>query len=149
MRATVQRVHEASATVEHRVVGRIATGLLVYVGVARDDTEEDVRYLADKITGLRIFTDEQGRMNLSVRDVVGGVLAISAFALQADARKGRRPSFDAAADPEPAQTLYERLCDTLAETGLQVERGIFRAHMDVSSVNDGPVTILLDSKRLF
>ncbi len=149
MRATVQRVHEAQVVVDGEVVGAIATGLLVYVGVAHDDGPADVRYLAEKISGLRIFTDNNGKMNLDVREVAGSVLVISAFALQADARKGRRPSFDAAAPPEHAHTLYEQLCDTLAESGLQVARGVFRAHMEVSSVNNGPICILLDSKRLF
>lgn len=149
MRATVQRVHEAQVVVDGEVVGAIATGLLVYVGVAHDDGPADVRYLAEKISGLRIFTDNNGKMNLDVREVAGSVLVISAFALQADARKGRRPSFDAAAPPEHANTLYEQLCDTLAESGLQVARGVFRAHMEVSSVNNGPICILLDSKRVF
>ncbi len=149
MRATVQRVSQASVTVEGRVVGSIGRGLLVYVGVAADDGEADVQYVAGKITGLRIFNDADGRMNLSVGEVDGGILVISAFALQADARKGRRPSFDPAAGPELAESLYDRLCGELAATGLPVARGVFRAHMDVSSVNDGPVCILLDSKRTF
>jgi len=149
MRATVQRVSEASVTVDGSVAGAIARGLLVYVGVCSDDGDDDVRYLADKITGLRIFNDAAGKMNLSVADVGGGILIISAFALQADARKGRRPSFDAAAGPEPAEAFYNRLCEALDETGLTVARGVFRAHMHVASVNDGPVCILLDSKRTF
>jgi D-aminoacyl-tRNA deacylase len=149
MRATVQRVSSASVTVEGRVVGRIGAGLLVYAGVASDDAEDDVRYLVDKIANLRIFRDADGKMNRSVLDVGGAVLVISAFALQADARKGRRPSFDAAAAPELAEALYNRLCEALAAAGLTVARGIFRAHMDVESINDGPICILLDSKRLF
>ena len=149
MRATVQRVREASVIVDGKVVGAIAAGLLVYVGVGRDDGAEDVQYLAEKIVGLRIFTDSDGKMNLSVREIGGGALVISAFALQADARKGRRPSFDAAAPPEQANTLYEQLCETLAKSGLEVARGVFRAHMLVSSVNNGPICILLDSKRGF
>jgi D-tyrosyl-tRNA(Tyr) deacylase len=123
--------------------------LLVYLGVGRDDGQPDLDYMADKITHLRIFTDAEGKMNLSLEDIEGGVLLISAFALQADARKGRRPSFDPAAEPQMANDLYERLAGMLRETGLAVEQGVFRAHMDVASVNDGPVTILLDSKKMF
>jgi len=149
MRATVQRVSQASVTVDGRVTGAINRGLLVYMGVGGDDTQDDLRYLADKIAGLRIFNDAEGRMNLSVADVGGGVLVISAFALQGDARKGRRPSFDAAAGPELAEALYNELCARIASTGLTVAQGVFRAHMDVASVNDGPICILLDSKRTF
>lgn len=149
MRAAVQRVSSARVTVDGQVTGEIGQGLLVYAGVARDDSSEDVAYLVDKIAHLRIFNDEQGRMNLSVRDVGGGVLVISAFTLQADARKGRRPSFDAAAPPELANTLYEQLCEALASTGLAVARGVFRAAMKVESVNVGPICVPLDSKRLF
>ena len=149
MRATVQRVSEASVTVDGRVVGSTGRGLLVYVGVGKDDGEADVRYVAEKITGLRVFNDSDGKMNLNVAEVGGEVLVISAFALQADARKGRRPSFDPAAGPELAELLYEQLCLMLSAGGLTVARGIFRAHMDVASINDGPVCILLDSKRTF
>lgn len=149
MRAIVERVNEAGVTVDGAVVGAIGPGLLVYVGVAADDTEDDVKYIHEKIVGLRIFTDPAGKMNLSVSEVGGGLLVISAFALQADARKGRRPSFDAAAGPELANSLYELLCTRLAAAGLPVARGIFRAHMHVTCVNDGPICILLDSKRLF
>jgi D-tyrosyl-tRNA(Tyr) deacylase len=149
MRATVQRVSQASVTVEGQVTGAIGQGLLVYVGVAGDDDADDVRYLVDKIANLRIFNDQQGKMNCSVRDIAGGVLVISAFALQADARKGRRPSFDAAARPEVAQALYDELCAELTAAGLTVACGVFRAHMDVASINDGPICILLDSKRTF
>ena len=149
MRATVQRVSQARVIVEQQVVGEIGVGLLVYAGVAADDTPDDVQYLVDKIAHLRIFNDDEGKMNRSVGDVGGGVLVISAFALQADARKGRRPSFDAAATPEAASALYEQLCESLAATGLTVARGVFRAAMLVESVNVGPICILLDSKRLF
>lgn len=149
MRATVQRVSQASVTVEGGIVGKINRGLLVYVGVAVDDEPADVQYLVDKIANLRIFTDEAGKMNLSIRNIAGGVLVISAFALQADARKGRRPSFDAAARPELAQQLYDELCSELSKAGLTVAHGVFRAHMDVASINDGPICILLDSKRVF
>lgn len=149
MRATVQRVFEASVTVDGRVVGAIGEGLLVYLGVAADDGPADVQYMTDKIAHLRIFVDDAGKMNRSVQDIGGAVLIISAFALQGDARKGRRPSFDAAARPELAQALYDQLCAELVGVGLTVERGVFRAHMDVASVNNGPICILLDSKRTF
>jgi D-tyrosyl-tRNA(Tyr) deacylase len=149
MRATVQRVCEASVTVEGRIVGSIRQGLLVYLGVAGDDGPADVQYMTDKISNLRIFNDEAGKMNRSVLEIAGGVLVISAFALQGDARKGRRPSFDAAARPELAQQLYDQLCAELTRAGLDVQRGVFRAHMDVASINDGPITILLDSKKIF
>ena len=149
MRAAVQRVAHARVTVDNQVTGEIGRGLLVYVGVAGDDSTEDVAYLVDKISNLRIFNDDQGKMNLSVRDIGGGVLVISAFTLQADARKGRRPSFDAAAPPELANALYEQLCESLGATGLTVARGVFRAAMEVESVNVGPICVPLDSKRLF
>ncbi len=136
-------------SVDGRVAGAIERGLLVYAGVAADDSEEDARYIAEKVAGLRIFRDAQEKMNLNVAEVGGGLLVISAFSLQADARKGRRPSFDGAAGPEPAEALYERLCELLAGMGLPVARGVFRAHMLVDSVNDGPICILLDSRRLF
>jgi D-tyrosyl-tRNA(Tyr) deacylase len=149
MRATVQRVIEANVTVDDRIVGSIGQGFLVYAGVAQDDGDGDVRYLAEKITGLRVFNDEFGKMNRDVREIGGEVLIISAFALQADARKGRRPSFAAAAGPGLAEALYDQLCEALVRAGVPVARGIFRAHMHVSSVNDGPICILLDSKRTF
>ncbi len=147
MRAAVQRVHEASVTVDGQVVGAIGQGLLVFAGVAAGDAEADVQYIAEKVAGLRIFKDAEGKMNCSVTDVGGAVLVISAFTLQADARKGRRPSFDAAAGPEMAMALYERLCEMLSDMGLKVAKGVFRAHMEVASVNDGPICVLLDSKR--
>lgn len=149
MRALVERVHSAEVTVDGQVMGKIGPGLLVYVGVAVDDDIADVQYLADKIPNLRIFTDNDGKMNLNVQNIQGSILLISAFALQADARKGRRPSFDAAAGPDLANRLYEQLGEELARTGLSVARGVFRAHMHVKNVNDGPICVLLDSKRLF
>ena len=149
MRASVQRVHEASVTVDGQVVGGIGQGVLVYAGVAVDDAEADAQYIAEKVAGLRIFHDAEGKMNRNVTEAGGSVLVISAFTLQADARKGRRPSFDAAAGPDLALALYERLCDMLSSMGLTVAKGVFRAHMEVASINDGPICVLLDSKRLF
>ena len=149
MRAAVQRVSEASVVVEGKPVGTIGVGLLVYVGVGDTDGSEDVDYLVDKVCHLRIFPDADEKMNLDVGHAGGSVLVVSAFTLQADARKGRRPSFDSAADPDDALELYERFCDSLEQSGLAVERGKFRAMMDVKSVNAGPICILLDSCRGF
>jgi D-tyrosyl-tRNA(Tyr) deacylase len=149
MRAVVQRVAQASVQVKGKVVGRIGRGLLVYLGVAKDDTEADARSMAEKIAGLRIFPDEADKMNLSVVDVGGAVLAVSQFTLMGDCRKGRRPGFDAAAEPARANELYELFCTALAASDIKVERGVFRANMQVDSINDGPVTMLLDSTRLF
>ena len=144
MRAVIQRVSEAGVTVEGRPAGAISKGLLVLVGVGRDDTEETARALAAKIARLRIFQDAEGKMNLSVQDVGGGVLAVSQFTLLADTRKGNRPSFTDAAPPEAANRLYEVFCAALADLGLPVARGIFGAHMDVRLTNDGPVTIVME-----
>jgi D-aminoacyl-tRNA deacylase len=149
MRAIVQRVSHAEVSVEGRIVGRIDRGLLVYVGVGADDTREDAHYLADKIRHLRIFSDPDGKMNLDVSQADGAVLIISNFTLLADARKGRRPEFTKAADPAAAGSLYDLLCETLAGSGLMVQKGQFRAMMSVVAANDGPINILLDSKRLF
>lgn len=149
MRAVVQRVRDASVSVDGAVCGRIASGLLVYLGVAREDTEADADYLAEKIGGLRIFEDPQGKMNRSVQDVSGGILMVSQFTLLGDARKGRRPSYSEAADPESAKRLYEYVTARLRKQGLPCESGIFQAHMEVTYTNDGPVTILLDSRKLF
>ncbi len=147
MRAVVQRVSCASVTVDGRIVGRIGSGLLAFVGVAHDDGPADVQYIAAKIRELRIFPDEQGRMNRSVVEAGGAVLVVAQFTLQADCRKGRRPSFDPAAPPPLARALYEEVIRSLRETGLTVEAGEFQAHMNVELVNDGPVTLLLDSRR--
>jgi D-tyrosyl-tRNA(Tyr) deacylase len=149
MRAVVQRVSEASVTVAGEIRGKITDGLLVYVGVDADDDEADVRYLADKVRHLRIFPDERQRMNRDVVQAGGQVLVVSAFTVSADARKGRRPSFDTAAPPERAEEMYERVCTTLEQRGCSVARGRFRTMMDVHSVNAGPVCILLDSRRRF
>lgn len=148
MRATVQRVSRAAVRVGGRTIGEIGPGLLVYLGVAAGDGDDDVRYLAEKIRGLRIFRDASDKMNLDVVQAGGSVLVVSAFSLLADARQGRRPGFDAAAAPELAQALYNEFC-TLLAASVPVATGEFRAMMEVESVNDGPINILLDSKRLF
>jgi len=149
MRAIVQRVSQASVNIDGSVHSQIDHGLLVYLGVGCDDNDEDVQYIVDKVSHLRIFSDEEGRMNLSVVDVKAKVLVVSAFSVQADARKGRRPSFEQAASGEQAEALYEKCCDALITDGLEVERGSFGAMMDVRSNNDGPICILLDSHRKF
>jgi D-tyrosyl-tRNA(Tyr) deacylase len=149
MRAVVQRVRSARVMVDQRVVGAIETGLLVLVGVAPDDGPDDLKFMTGKLPELRIFDDEQGRMNRSVRDVGGSVLVVSQFTLYGDCRKGRRPSFDAAAPADFARQMYEALARMLAEGGLRVETGAFQARMAVELVNDGPVTLLLDSRRAF
>ena len=149
MKAVIQRVRNASVTVQAKVTGSIARGLLVYLGVAADDTEKDAVWLAEKTVNLRIFEDPQGKMNLSLLDIAGedtGILTISQFTLLADARKGRRPSYSNAAPPEKARALYENFIEKIREQGLISESGVFQAHMDVNYTNDGPVTILLDSR---
>ena len=149
MRAVVQRVSSASVDVEGTQCGAVERGVLALIGVARDDTESDAQAIASKIVGLRIFNDETGAMNRSLSEVGGAVLAVSQFTLYGDARKGRRPSFiDAASGPE-AQPLFDRVVDLIRREGLRVETGIFGANMRVSLVNEGPVTILLDSRKLF
>jgi len=145
LRAVVQRVTRARCTVDDRVTGAIGAGLVVLVGARTDDGLEDAEWLARKIAGLRVFSDDEQRMNRDVRDVGGGVLAIPQFTLYGDARRGRRPDFLAAARPEHAEPLYERFCVSLAGAGVTVARGVFRAHMSVELVNDGPVTLLLES----
>ncbi len=149
MRCVIQRVSRASVAVEGRVVGEIGPGFLALLGVEEGDDDKDVRYVSDKVTGLRVFEDENDKMNLSIQDVKGAVLAVSQFTLCGDARHGRRPSFSAAARPEVAVPLYEAFCSQLRGAGIPVETGVFQAHMDVSLVNDGPVTILLDSRKGF
>jgi D-tyrosyl-tRNA(Tyr) deacylase len=149
MRAVIQRVLEAKVEVDQTVAGQIQQGLLVYLGVGRDDTDKDAAFMAEKLVHLRIFADEAGKMNRSVIDIGGGILLISNFTLQGDCRKGRRPGFDAAGLPEPAEALYEQVATLIAQQGVPVATGSFGAHMHVSSVNDGPVTFLLDSTRLF
>lgn len=149
MRAVVQRVAESDVTVDGRVTGAIQKGLMVLLGVAEDDTEKDAEYIAGKVAGLRIFEDDEGKMNLSVKDAGGEILAVSQFTLMGDARKGKRPSFTKAARPEEADRLYRAFIELLQQQGLHVEEGVFQADMLVRIHNDGPVTILLDSKKTF
>jgi D-tyrosyl-tRNA(Tyr) deacylase len=149
MRAVVQRVTSASVVVDGAVVGQIGAGLLVFVGVAQRDGPADLDYIASKIRDLRIFPDEHGRMNRSVVERGGALLVVSQFTLLADSRKGRRPSFDAAAPAAAAESFYNALVQRLRDHGLQVETGVFQADMAVSLVNDGPVTMLLDSAKDF
>ncbi|MEX0820286.1 MAG: D-aminoacyl-tRNA deacylase [Pirellulaceae bacterium] len=149
MRACVQRVKRASVTVADEVVGEIGGGLLVLLGVAGDDTDEDARQLSDRICGLRIFEDADGKMNLSLDDIGGAMLVVSQFTLFGDCRKGRRPSFTQAAPPPQAERLYDTFLAGVGMRGIRVATGRFRAHMEVALVNDGPVTLLLDSKKLF
>ncbi len=147
MRAVVQRVSKAHVRVDGEVVGEIGRGLVVLVGVTHGDTEEDARWLARKVAGLRIFEDEAGKMNLSVQEVGGSVLVVSQFTLYADARKGRRPSFVDAAPPDAAEPLIEAFCRFVAEAGIPVATGRFRAMMEVCLCNEGPVTIIVDSPK--
>ena len=149
MRGVVQRVKSASVSVGGNQTGAIGKGLLVYVGIQKGDTEEDLGYIAKKLTGLRVFEDADGKMNLDVLEAGGAVLVVSQFTLLGDSRKGRRPSFTEAAEPELAERLYKDLIEELRGAGLRTEEGEFRAHMEVASVNDGPVTILLDSRKSF
>lgn len=149
MRAVVQRVRHASVRVESNVVGAIGHGLLVLLGVDVNDGPQDAEYLADKIISLRIFNDAEGKFNLSLEDVGGAVLLVSQFTLHGDCRKGRRPSFIAAARPEQAIPLYERVGIALRGKGVEVANGVFGAHMEVELLNDGPVTLLLDSGKAF
>ncbi len=149
MRAVVQRVTNASVTVENETVGAIGPGIMVLIGVADTDTDKDLKYIIDKVMNLRIFDDENGVMNRSVIDAGGSILAVSQFTLYGDARGGRRPSYIRAAKPEPADAMYERAVAAWRENGIHVETGRFRTEMMVSLVNNGPVTILLDSEKNF
>ncbi|SMG08672.1 D-aminoacyl-tRNA deacylase [Paenibacillus aquistagni] len=146
MKIVVQRAKDAKVVVEGQTVGQIDKGFMLLVGVTHEDTEQDVNWLADKIVGLRVFEDEAGKMNHSVQDIGGAILSVSQFTLYGDCRKGRRPNFMAAARPEQAEQLYERFNDRLRSHGLTVETGRFGAMMDVSFINDGPVTLILDSE---
>lgn len=149
MRAVVQRVLRAKVSVDGKITGEIERGMLVLLGVGANDAEQDADYLAEKILGLRIFNDEQGKMNVSAVQALAGVLVVSQFTLYGDARRGKRPSFDAAAHPEKARALYEYFVDRIRQSGLKCETGQFQASMQVELVNDGPVTILLDSSKAF
>lgn len=149
MRAVLQRVTRASVKVERQIVGEIEDGFVVLLGIARDDTEQDATYLLEKIVGLRVFDDEAGRMNLSVRETGGGLLIISQFTLYGDVRRGRRPSWSEAAPPEVAEPLYEIFVARARQIVQRVATGSFRRMMEVALVNDGPVTLLLDSRKLF
>lgn len=148
MRAVVQRVSRSSVTVDEKIVGEIQQGLMVLLGVEQGDTEKDMKYIADKVMNLRIFEDDQEKMNLSVQDIKGELLVVSQFTLLGDCRKGRRPSFVEAARPAEADALYQEMVKYCSES-LPVQTGVFQADMQVDILNDGPVTVLLDSKRKF
>ena len=149
MRVVLQRVSRASVEIDGKLVGRIANGWLALVGVAKGDTDEEVEKLAEKVVGLRAFSDRQGKMNLSLTDIGGALLSVSQFTLLADCRGGRRPSFTEAGDPAEAERLYVRFNEKAKEMGVEVATGVFRADMKVELVNDGPVTFLLDSRKVF
>jgi len=149
MRLVIQRVLESSVSVDGNVVGRIGHGFMVLCGVEDGDSQADLKYCIDKTAGLRVFEDENGKMNRSILDVGGEILAVSQFTLHGDVRRGKRPSFITAARPELAVPMYEAYCQGLRDVGIHVETGIFQADMKVSLINDGPVTILIDSRRLF
>ena len=149
MRAVVQRVTNSSVTVDEQITGQIGKGLMVLIGVEDGDTEKDAEYIAKKVTALRVFDDAEGVMNLSVQDIGGEILAVSQFTLLGDVRKGNRPSYFTAARPEEADHLYRKVIDLIKEKGIHVEEGVFQAEMLVKIDNDGPVTILLESHKLF
>lgn len=149
MRSIVQRVSQASVTVENKVISEINKGLLVFLGVGNEDEEEDLDYLVSKTLGLRIFEDENQKMNLSLEDIQGDLLVVSQFTLYGDARKGRRPSFTDSAPPEKGELFYEKFLDKCREKGIDPKSGVFGGDMKVSLINDGPVTIMLDSKKIF
>jgi len=149
MRAVIQRVLKADVKVDGNEVGKIEGGLLIYLSVGKGDTEKDAEFMAEKIVNMRIFPDDAGKMNRSIQEAGGGILLVSNFTLHGDCRKGRRPSFDAAAEPIAAEQLYEKTADLMAKQGITVAKGVFGADMQVASVNDGPVTFLLESCRLF
>jgi D-tyrosyl-tRNA(Tyr) deacylase len=148
MRVLIQRVSEASVSVEEKIVGQISRGFLLLLGVAEDDSESDLEYLLKKVPALRVFPDKEGRMNLSIEEVQGEILVVSQFTLIADTAKGNRPSFFRAAKPLKANSFYENFVEKIKNTGLRIQTGVFGAEMKVSLVNDGPVTILLDSKEI-
>lgn len=147
MRAVVQRVKRCSVEVDGKIVGSIGKGLLVLLGIKNDDSKRDIEYIKDKILNLRIFEDDRSKMNLSLKDVSGQIMIVSQFTLYGDCRKGRRPSFIKAASPETAQGIYIDFVEEIKSTGIHVQQGVFQAHMDISIVNEGPVTIILDSEK--
>jgi D-tyrosyl-tRNA(Tyr) deacylase len=147
MRAVVQRVKRCSVEVDGKIVGSIGKGLLVLLGIKNDDSKRDIEYIKDKILNLRIFEDDRSKMNLSLKDVSGQIMIVSQFTLYGDCRKGRRPSFIKAASPETAQGIYMDFVEEIKSTGIYVQQGVFQAHMDISIVNEGPVTIILDSEK--
>jgi D-tyrosyl-tRNA(Tyr) deacylase len=147
MRAVVQRVKRCSVEVDGKIVGSIGKGLLVLLGIKNDDSKRDIEYIKDKILNLRIFEDDRSKMNLSLKDVSGQIMIVSQFTLYGDCRKGRRPSFIKAASPETAQGIYIDFVEEIKSTGIYVQQGVFQAHMDISIVNEGPVTIILDSEK--
>ncbi len=149
MRAVVQRVLQGRVEIDGQTINEIGRGLLVYLSVGKGDSINDAQFIAEKSVNLRIFSDENGKMNRSVLDEQGSILLISNFTLHGDCRKGRRPGFDAAAEPALAKQLYEKVADLIAQQGVEVKKGIFAAHMLISGTNDGPVTLLLDSTKLF
>jgi len=149
MRAVIQRVLKGEVHVKNESVGKIDKGLLIYLSVGKGDSLKDAEFMAEKLVNLRIFADEAGKMNRSVLDVGGKMLLVSNFTLHGDCRKGRRPGFDAAAEPALAEQLYEKVGELITQQGVPVEKGVFGEYMQVSSINDGPVTFLLDSSRLF
>jgi D-tyrosyl-tRNA(Tyr) deacylase len=149
MRAVIQRVLQGQVKLDNQLVSQIEKGLLVYLSIAKTDTLQDAQFMAEKIAGLRVFADENDKMNRSIVDVGGAILLVSNFTLHGDCRKGRRPSFDAAAEPAMAKELYEKTAELMAGQGVKVEKGVFGGYMHVSSVNDGPVTFLIGSSRLF
>jgi D-tyrosyl-tRNA(Tyr) deacylase len=149
MRAVIQRVSGASVEVEGQIVSRIGCGLLVYLSVGGQDSDTDAEFMAEKLTVLRIFADDAGKMNRGIKDTGGEILLVSNFTLHGDCRKGRRPGFDGAAQPAIAEQLYEKTVQMIAEKGVKVQKGVFGAKMRVASINDGPVTFLIDSSRLF
>ena len=149
MRAVIQRVKEACVRVDGKVTGAIGKGLVVFAGVEKGDTEEDAEYIATKVVGLRVFEDTEGKMNLDLKAAGGGLLVVSQFTLLGDLRKGRRPSFDGAEGPQRAEALYRELLKRIEDMGISAAEGVFQAHMEVELVNDGPVTLIVDSRKAF